>query len=285
MTVQLDFLTDNAAINFMAAIGLVRVLAEDCGLAVALGWPRGQARLEGISEAQLLDALVAHMAERYRAPELNWTDSPRKLAPDRYRQACAEYADDPRCLQFLGALATDTVLTRAGEVSTSRLDLTSGNQRLVSSLRSLAREFEQPELARELFQQGLLAGIYQEQSSFGWDAATLRQHATEARAPTLMAPPGRKAVIWLAAEGLALHPLYPDEHDRARTTGCVRLDGGNWSYFWPSWQPPLLLDEIRYLRGLELEPLKRRGDLQAIWSAVIGQNGKYGQLLPGRRLR
>jgi hypothetical protein len=270
-------------IGFMAAAGLLRVLAEDCGLIVRLGWRNGLAALEGVEKETLLETLAAHMQKRHEAFEWNWAPSAKRMLPEEYARACRQAGSDRRALAFLAAFATDTALTDEGYVRSSRLDLTSGRQQLIADLKRLAEGLADEGGARKGFTSGLFGGPYERQASFGWDPVGVRSHAHEARAPTVSAPPGKRGLVWLAAEALPLHPVLPSGN-RASTTGCERIGGGQ-AYFWPLWEEGMLeISEVRFLRALDFGSLSRRRGVSSVWAADFGSSGKYGVLLPARRV-
>lgn len=279
----LQGISASSPIGFMAAIGLLRVLAEDHERTVRLGWQHGLARLDGIEKEPLLDALAAHMDKRHEAHEWNWATTARRMLPMTYATACHECAGDRRAQAFLAAFATDTVLNDDGFIRTTRLDLTSGRQQLIADLKRLAQGLTTPDAAKKAFTSALCGGPYEPQSSFGWDPVGTRSHAHEARAPATSTPPGKRGLVWLAAEALALHPLRP-VGSRAATTGCAVIDHAE-AYFWPIWEEGMLkLSEVRFLRALDFDSLARRPGVSAVWASNFGSSGKYGMLLPARRV-
>lgn len=282
--VELNGITEGSPIGFMAAAGLLRVLNEDRERDVGLSWESGHACLHGVADRdEVLSELTEHMAGRYKAVEWTWAPTAKRASPTDYRSACARAGSDRRALAFLAAFATDTVLTDDGNVRPSRLDLTSGQQRLIGDLRKLAESLEPKEASRQAFERTFFERTYQQQPTFGWDPVAVRKHAHEARAPMLSKPPGRPGEVWLAAEALALHPVLPSG-DRARTTGCERIGERGQCYFWGSWEgAPLNIDEVRYLRALDLKALSRRAGIGAVWVSEFGSSGKYGMLLPATR--
>lgn len=262
-------------IGFMAALGLMRVLGRDLRLPVSLGWRSGHAILDGIEKNQLIDSLVCAMADRYRAREFNWSASTRGVSPQQYRATCAaaEVDGDLRCLSFMAAFGTDAVLDQNGNLRSTRLDMSSGRQALLSDLGRLAKQLAKPETARAAFQTALFGGSYDEdQSSYGLDPATQRSHATESRSPTKSSPLGKRGWIWLFAESLPLHPVIPVANNRAFPAG---FDNG---YFWPVWRGYLSLEEVAALRLLPINGLRRIDGVLEIWKSAYFQIGKYGAL-------
>lgn len=267
-------------IGFMAALGLLRVLGQDHGVPVSLGWQDGCACLEGIDAQELVDVLVRHMEGRHQAREFTWSDSTRGVTADAYRAACldAARANDLRALGFLAAYGSDAVLDDKGQVRSTRLDMTSGRQSLISDLRKLAAVLESPDAARAAFQAALFGGAYdKDQSSYGLDPATQRSHATEHASPQKSAPLGKRGWVWLFAESLPLHPVLPVGSNRALPAG---YDLG---YFWPIWHAQVSLAEASALRLLSLDALRRLAGIDELWRSTYFQIGKYGALSSPRR--
>ncbi len=281
---MLKGLSAASPIGFMAAVGLLRVLAEDCELPVRLGWRNGLAALEGVERETLLEMLTQHMGARHEAYEWNWTPSAKRMLASEYAEACRQAAGDRRALAFLAAFATDTALTEEGFIRSSRLDLTSGRQQLIADLKRVAQGLREADDAKYAFTSALFGGPYERQSSFGWDPVGVRSHAHEARAPAASAPPGKRGLVWLAAEALSLHPVLPSR-GRATTTGCERIGDGGQAYYWPVWEEAILeLSEVRFLRALDFISLTRRPGVTSVWASDFGSSGKYGMLLPARRV-
>lgn len=270
-------LTGSSPIAFMAALGMLRVLSSDRSMKVRLGWKEGHAILEGADKDTIISELTSNMEGRSEAPEFNWTDSPRKISPEAYRLACQGMKGDERALSFMAGWATDTVL-RNEFVAVSRLDMTSGQQKLLRDLRKLAVH-----LTQEHIESAIVGGPYEEQSSFGLDPVAVRTHAHEPKAPTKSSPPGKPGLIWLAFESIPLHPVVPIAPNRTQTTGWrIRPDA---AYVWPIWDGMLTLEEVMLLRAFPVEFLSERPGVTEVWSSRYGSTGKYGMLLPALRER
>lgn len=273
--ISLTGIPASSPIGFMAALGLMRVLGGDLHLPVSLGWRNGHAVLDGEGDGDLLDHVANAMVDRHAAREFNWSDSTRAVTADQYRAACAaaEAEGDLRCLSFMAALCTDAVLDKDGNVRSTRLDMTSGRQKLLSDMRGLAKQLGKRETARDVFQTALFGGSYdKDQSSYGLDPATQRSHATESQQPAKSSPFGKKGWVWLFAESLPLHPIIPTANNRAFPAG---FDNG---YFWPTWRGFLSLDEVAALRLLPLDGLRRLNGIREIWKSAYFKIGKYGAL-------
>jgi len=269
----------NAAspIGFLAAVGMLRVLTADRGLEPRLSWCDGHAVLDGIDPNIAVTELAANMIGRDASPEFTWTDSLRNVTPEKYRQGCIDMAKDQRALSFMAGWATDGIL-RNGGVWVTRLDMTSGRQKLLQDLRGLASRITQVHLSI-----ALLGGTYEEQASFGLDPIAVRYHAHEHKAPTKSSPPGKPGLVWLAFESIPLHPVLPYSPKMARTTGW-RIRPKT-AYVWPTWDSPLTLEEVAMLRALPVERLITRPGVTQVWVSNYGSTGKYGMLYPPWRER
>ena len=274
---DLTGLTASSPIGFLAALGMLRALSADCCCEVRLGWRNGHAAIEGIDAQSAIAELFANMEGRAEAPEFSWADSPRRVSPAKYRRVCQKMAGDERALAFMAGWATDSV-TRNGAVAVTRLDMTSGQQKLLRDLRKLAKK-----ITRDHFESAILGGAYEGQASFGLDPVAVRSHAHENKAPTKSIAPGKPGLIWLAIESIPLHPVLPINANRAQTTGW-RL-GKEASYVWPIWNSFLTLEEVWLLRSLPLDALYDRPDIAEVWFSRYGSSGKYGMLLPDQRER
>jgi len=270
-------LNAGSPIGFLAALGMLRVLASDCGLEVRIGWRNGHAVIDGIDPDTAIEQLFANMAERAQSPEFNWADTPRKVTPEVYRTACQRMIGDHRALDFMAGWATDAVL-REGFIAVTRMDMTSGNQKLLKNLRALASRIKQ-----DHFRSALLGGVYEKQSSFGFDPIAVLSHAHEFQAPTETGAPGKPGLIWLAFESIPLHPVFPVAANRRQTTGWRTIP--NAAYVWPIWDMMLTLEEVRLLRSLPVEHLINRSGMTEVWASRYGQNGRYGVLFPAHRER
>lgn len=293
--IELTGLSITTPLGFMAALGLLRVCAQDHGEQVALSWGANSAMLEGITEQRLEQLLMAHMKDRHKAPEFNLEVTLaggqrgpfvhlREIPRGDFRAAAQAWSQDPRALGFLAGYGTDAVIDKDGYVARTKFDFSSANQRLALEFRRLAKLLD-PETRRPRLplttriQRALYGGPYEDQHTFGWDPATLQSHAYQAIAPTDSATPGQPLAVWLAVESLPLHPVLPTSPSRAGTIGFV----GSHAYAWPQWSVPLTLPEVRMLRQRQLTSLDSLPGVEAVWSARITSVGKFGFFLPAAR--
>lgn len=295
--VELTGLSISSPIGFMAALGLLRVCAQDRGLDVRLSWSPSHARLHGLAAGSLAQLLAEHMRGRSKAPEFNFEVIDEKgkrgpvmhlrsIAPADYRAAVAACRGNDRALGFLVGFATDAVVNDKGFVARSRLDFSSGQQKLVGEFRVLAAALD-PALPRPKvplatrIDRALFSGPYEEQHTFGWDPASLMTHAHLPAAPTDSATPGQPMTVWLAVEALPLHPVVPVGPRRARTAGFA----GTQAYVWPQWAEPLTLPEVALLRQRPVDSLEQLPGVTAVWASAVTSVGKYGFLRPSARTR
>jgi hypothetical protein len=295
--VELTGMPISSPIGFMAALGLLRVCAQDCGRDVRLSWSPSHARLHGLAACSLVQLLAEHMLGRSKAPEFNFEVCDekgkrgpvmhlRKIAPADYRAAVAAFRGNDRALGFLAGFATDAVVNKEGFVARSKLDFSSGQQKLASEFRALAaaldpgRRSAQVSLATRIAR-ALFGGPYEKQHTFGWDPASLMAHAHLAAAPTNSATPGQPMAVWLGVEALPLHPVVAVGPRRARTVGFH----GTQAYVWPQWAEPLTLVEVARLRQRPVESLEQLPGVMAVWASAVTSVGKYGFLRPATRTR
>lgn len=104
-----------------------------------LAWRNGRAVLAGLEPTDAIEELAANMTGRAEAVGPTWANTTRKIAPEQYRDAVARAGDDRRALAFLAGWGTDAVL-HEGNIVGTRMDMTSGNQKLPRDLRHWRRE-------------------------------------------------------------------------------------------------------------------------------------------------
>lgn len=294
-TVELSGLSITTPLGFMAALGLLRICAQDHGEQVGLAWGANTARLDGICEDHLTELLVEHLRGRHLAPEFNLEVSLaggqrgpfihlREIPRADYRAAAHSWSTDPRALSFLAGYGTDAVINKYGHVARTQFDFSSARQCLALEFRRLAESLDPQarcpaqQLATRI-QRALYGGAYEDQHTFGWDPATLLTHAHQAISPSASATPGQPVAVWLAVESLPLHPVLPTGHNRAITVGFV----GSQAYAWPQWSAPLSLPEVRMLRQRQLASLHSLPGVEAVWMAGITRVGNFRFFLPATR--
>lgn len=283
-------------IGFMAALGLMRVLCEDCGLDPRLSWEQGRAQLTGIDMDTLKYALLTHMQGRSEAPEFTFkvgdgtkrkpVQHLREIRPEEYRTAVDWMRGDSRALGFLAGFGTDAVVNEKGFIARTAFDFSSANQKLAEEFRRLALRLDPRQKTPKgkpgpdaMLQAALSGGPYAEQHSFGWDPATLMSHAHQAQAPTHSPTPGHPWLVWLAVESLPWHPVVAIDAQRTQTAGWRRSQ----AYCWPEWRVALNAAELRLLRTRPIQTLRELSGVTAIWQSMRIGVGKFGFFAPATR--
>lgn len=298
---ELDGLKAHHPLGFLAACGLLRCCtpSKQFGL-TRLGWQRREdgnswvAALQaerGPTVDELVRALEVHAESVSVSPALIWST---KIGDrEKFRSAAADLLDRPAreatdrrgTLDVFAALASDLVTTRRGTLQATMLDLTSGNQRFLSSVRELAqalckepsRSQAGPTPAESLRE--ALCGIWQyrdDAHSLGWDPLVQRLHALRHKVPE-QDKAGRsvRAAVFLASQALSLFPCFA-VGGRLRTRGFHREAGADW-FAWPVWREPISLDTLRSLLAHPLTPeLRQRGIEMVYRSRRIRTGGAEG---------
>ncbi len=279
-SLHLTGLKGHHPLGFLAACGLLRCCSawRDFG-AVTLEWMVRNAgdpwtavitASRNIDVSQIAQMLVCHSKQQRESPALTWS----KKIDDRskFREAATQTLSRSRnaqtddVLAFLAAMASDVVTTDKGALRPTMLDLTSGNQRLLSSIRSLAGEPSRingnPNTIPEEQLREALLGPWQyqdEEHALGWDPHTQRLHALRHKVPEQdKAKRSVRAAVFLATQALPLFPCFAVS-SQLRTTAFHQDDGDDW-FSWPIWARPVSLDTLRSLLAHPFNSdLKRRG--------------------------
>ena len=275
---ELPGLLVSTPLGFMAATGLLRVLSEDCGLSVALGWRESTAFIDGVTYEEISEALSEHMIDRSNAPEFNFSVSSepakvetvshlREISVPAFVDAVIALKANHRALGFLAAMASDTVIdTNKGYCRRTSFDFSSGQQKIVVQWRELAKLLD-PLCGSsggklvDRINSALLGGPFEEQHSFGWEPANVRSHATHTMAPTHDKPAGHTMKLWLGVECLPLHPICPIDSGRCHTIGF----SGNSAYIWPRWKDALSYPEVKLLRARPVQTLNEVAGVDAVY--------------------
>ncbi len=145
---------------------------------------------------------------------------------------------------------------------------TSGQQRWCKAILETAKATVERRRAREGLPGAIEEALFgpwryaDPLSALGWDPATERQHALEAKAPTKSRPTSVAAAVWLAAESLALYPCLSGI--RGCQVPCFyedrdRRDQPVWWFFLPVWRSPLSYEAVRIIVGLPFSKLLANG--------------------------
>jgi hypothetical protein len=280
-----------------------------------------------------IDTLIAALAAQARADAadkservtwLNWADKitapASKNDNDRteHRQlfqsiACAALtSDNARGADTFAALASDAL--HAIDLECSLLDLTSGNQSLLKSVRDLAaslalaaslptsptkKQRDAHNAARTSFREALLGPwrYTDDDHSLGWDSSAQRLHALRNMVPEQdKANRSVRAAVFLASQALPFFPVFCSR-GRARTTGFARnrpardaasgrgrrtvgtsptADRDDF-FTWPTWDRPISLDTLRALLAHTPSPrLAARGVVALYRSRRAKTGGSQG---------
>ncbi|MBI4612489.1 MAG: hypothetical protein HY720_02660 [Planctomycetes bacterium] len=190
---------------------------------------------------------------------------------------------------MLAALASDLIVEGKSLRSTS-FDLTSGNQRLLQSLRILAGEPENPKgrpspLTRAAVEEAMMGPWkYQDDHhSLGWDPQAQRLHALRGKIPEKdKASRSVRAAVFLASQALPLFPCFAVRR-RLRTTGFHRHDEDDW-FAWPIWREPISLDTLRSLLAHPFHSDLRERGVEVVYRCrrahTGGSEGNYRVFSP-----
>ena len=203
-SLHLTGLKGHHPLGFLAACGLLRCCSawRDFG-AVTLEWKvskPGDPWTAVISGSRNIDIihigqmLVCHSKHQRESPALTWSTKIddrskfRDVAAETLSQSRNAQAND--VLAFLSAMASDVVITDKGTLRPTMLDLTSGNQRFLSSIRAFsgepARRNSNPNPISDTQLREALLGPWQyqnEEHALGWDPQTQRLHALRHKLP------------------------------------------------------------------------------------------------------
>jgi hypothetical protein len=257
-------------LGFLAACGLLRCVTESN----AFGWSKlGWKSSEGGSSFAAIDCerpldissvtqtLLARSKEQRESPAWTWStkvddrneyrNMGRRTVREVFKGGSRNAAD------MLAALASDLVAD--GELlRPTSFDLTSGNQRLLQSFRSLAAK---PDFTRAAVEEALVGPwMYKDDyHSLGWDPQVQRLHALRGKLPEKdKENRSVRVAVFLASQAIPLFPCFA-LGDRLRTTGFHRYDEDEW-FAWPIWRDPISLHALRSLLAHPLtSDLRERG--------------------------
>lgn len=287
---KLFALRESSPFHALVAMGTLRVAVEELGMqGTTLHWQGGHATVR--APGNLLEELARYAPERGSMSEYTAVGSTRGIEPAQY------VALSQRMPNWMAGLATITVLTRDGHASSTRWDMTSGQQQLLKDVATLLTQ----RLPRRLswvdrLRSALIDGSNPEAgSALGLDPEGFRSHALSAFAPSQSDGPKKRplrirsssepstrhpARVWLAVEAFPLHPVMRSLNGRAQTLGWRGDD-----YHWLAWDRPLPLDAVRGLIAAVSYPSldwPLRGFRE--YAAPRVALGKYGAMRTGQRV-
>ncbi|MBX3452769.1 MAG: hypothetical protein KF777_24750 [Planctomycetaceae bacterium] len=253
-------------LGFLAACGLLRCCERwnDFGQTTP-SWERSigdgfvaSLRCEATIDFEALAQVVNCSAKQQReSPAFTW--SSKIDVREKYRDSAIALRNDSNQrtskegLDRLAALASDIVTDSKGRLRSSMLDLTSGNQRFLSSIRAVAGEAAskkgKPRFVTKEEVTEALIGPWQYRDSdhsLGWDPSTQRLHALRHKLPEQdKENRSVRLAIYLASEALPFFPCFAVS-GKLRTTGFRREDEDDW-FTWPIWTAPITVDTLRSL--------------------------------------
>lgn len=179
---------------------------------------------------------------------------------------------DRHALGVLSAEASD-IIHRSDALESTLFDLTSGNQRFLSSICDIAQNLSVDALSEALWGPWTYSD---DAHSLGWDPQSQRLHALRHKLPEKdKANRSVRAAIFLASQAVSLFPCFAI-NGRLRTTGFHREDGEDW-FVWPIWEEPITLDGLRSLLAHPLNnDLRQRGVAVAYRCRRVRTGGSEG---------
>lgn len=324
-TLRLTGLKAHHPLGFLAACGTLRCVTLQGWCDARLSWSvvessEGGEHLavlhssrlgtESIDAADKLIAALAAQAKDEAAQQsecltwLNWADKIDGL--DNFREAALRPSDrkigigSAVNIRPFATLATDA--SDPKDLHATLFDLTSGNQRLLSTLRDLAtglaladtlpasptkKQRDANRAARDAFHEAIIGPwLYRDDAhSLGWDPSTQRLHALRNKVPEQdKANRSVRAAVFLASQALSLFPVFCSQ-GRTRTTGFARGRTGrtadaterdDW-FTWPVWDRPISIDTLRALLAQQFSArLASRGVVAVYRSRRAKTGGSQG---------
>lgn len=291
-TLHLPGLLAHQPLGFLAACGLLRSLTEwsDFGW-TRLSWNKvagGEDRIAVIDSERVLDidgvtqVLLCRSKQQRESAALRW--SAKIDDRTKYREAAWNAIQGlaerrPRDdADMLAALASDLVHD-GGKLRSTAFDLTSGNQRILQSIRVLAGEPETAKgkpnpLTRDAIEEALLGPWrYQDgHHSLGWDPNGQRLHALRGKLPEKdKERRSVRAAVFLASQALPLFPSFAVGR-RLRTTGFHRHQDDEW-FAWPVWSEPISLDTLRSLLAQPFSRDLRMRGVDVVYRCRVSRTG------------
>jgi len=263
MTIQLTGMTATNPRDFLATLGLLRVLTAshpDARLsfsADAFYAPE----IHRVEETRVIDLIVQDAMNQegpqpwrleYQKTEKRGTKrvSDLKPLPSVFREflktSIASWnAGEKEAAAYAAAFATDVAVDGNGNTKPTALHFTAANQQFLETIERIRAS-----MARDWVEKALFEGnAYRSGPNVRWDPAADRAYALMAINPTTRGTIVNAPLEWLAFRGLPLLPVVP-RGARAETTG-VQGRGAEMCYRWPLWEPPASLRSVASLVRLD----------------------------------
>lgn len=264
-TFELTGLKGHHPLGFLAACGLLRCCSEPFA-ATRLAW--NAQRVDSafhavlhsdsrIDTTMLTQVLTCRAKQQRQSTALTWSAKidDRGKFRETARRVCQAHqcADTRDSLATFAALASDVVTRRNGDLRPTLLDLTSGNQGFLTSMRVVAGEPKQRNgnlrsFAENAVQEAVLGPwLYgDDDHSLGWDPQIQRLHALRHKVPEQdKANRSVRVALFLASQALPLFPCFAV--DGQLRTVCFRREGREDSFYWPIWDRPISIDVLKSL--------------------------------------
>lgn len=274
---ELTGLQGSHPLGFLAACGVLRCCSVEGRREATLAWKQANdgsgwiADLWGIDDLTLdglIEMLIRRAAKQRDCAALGWSDKIgdrakfKQLGSSVIERCTGPDADES--ISWLPALSSD-IAGNTEKLQPTSLDLTSGAQGFLKSIRNLAGELSKTRAGLEVgtgaFREAL-CGPWRygdEAHSLGWDPQTQRLHALRNKLPEQdKQNRSVQGAVFLASQAVPLFPCFA-AHGKLRTTGFHRLDGEDW-FAWPIWCEPISLTTLQSLLAQPLNyNLRRRG--------------------------
>lgn len=293
-SLELPALKAHHPLGFLSACGLLRCLSEwrDYGC-VKLSWKgsEGEGRFAVVHTDRQLDiegvfhVLLCRSKQVRESAALKWSTNDkiddRASFRNAAKSAVAQVVDggSPEDADLLAALASD-LIHEDGKLERTAFDLTSGQQRILKSIRALAGSYEEKSkgkakpLTRDAVEEALIRPwkYRDDDHSLGWDPSTQRLHALRGKLPEKdKENRSVRGAVFLATQALPLFPCFAVGR-RLRTTGFHRLDGEDW-FVWPVWNSAISLDTLRSLVAQEIGADLRERGVEVVYRCRISDTG------------
>lgn len=279
---ELTSLNGNHPLAFLAACGVLRCCSVQGIRGVKLAWKQANnesgwiavlfpGETDDLTLESLIETLILRAASMPVCEALGWSDKIDNRSKFKVLGSSvierATGSDDNESIAWLPALSSD-VAGRKEKLQPTSLDLTSGSQRFLKSLRTLSADLckrpkhpGEPHVGAGAFREALFGPwLYSdEEHSLGWDPQTQRLHALRHMLPEQdKQNRSVRGAVFLASQALPLFPCFAIQ-GKLRTTGFHILDGEDW-FAWPIWREPISLETLQSLLAQPLNhQLGRRG--------------------------
>ena len=253
-------------LGFLAAVGTLRILADESGDAVRLGWKSTKYGWRpilvgcGVSEDELCDVLLGSFKRTSDyifdiGKERKGNKEHNKFPFDaaRFAQALQESArsgQERRDADFLASFGTDIYPdSKTGEFRCTSFKMVrsgdSKGQGMLCYAKDIRVKIGRSDIKRTLFQTW---DYGDEGYSLRWDPIDDRRYALRWRNPSESKPGTMNGANGLAIDALRCLPAV-NVGTQMLTTGFHQIKGHK-LFVWPIWTPPVGVDAVRSLLSL-----------------------------------